>query len=162
MWPLAATTSRSPVSVSLPVVEPDSPTGVVLGNELTTRPKKLAVYVTRCGMNTPPPHIPLRNQWRIPKELALHVACRDRVCVYCGNEFAPIGPTGRRRASWEHIINDVELVTAENIAVCCVGCNASKGTKSLKDWLQSVYCARQNINESTLAPVARAALYRQL
>ena len=112
-------------------------------------------------MNTPPTHIPLRNQWRIPRELALHVACRDLVCIYCGNEFAPIGPTGRRRASWEHIINDVGFVTAENIAVCCVGCNASKGTKSLSVWLQSDYCAKHSINETTLAPVAHAALTRQ-
>ena len=92
----------------------------------------------------------------------MHVACRDLVCVYCGNEFAPIGPTGRRRASWEHIVNDVELVSEDNIAVCCVGCNASKGTKSLKEWLQSVYCEKHSINESTLAPVALAALSRQL
>jgi hypothetical protein len=112
-------------------------------------------------MNTPPPHIPLRNQWRIPREIALHVACRDLACVYCGNAFLPIGPTGARRASWEHIINDVALVSEENIAVCCVGCNASKGTKSLSVWLQSAYCAKHGINESTLAPVARAALIRQ-
>lgn len=113
-------------------------------------------------MNTIPPHISLHNQWRIPRELAVHVACRDLVCIYCGNEFAPIGPIGRRRASWEHIVNDLALLTPENIAVCCVGCNASKGTKSLHAWLQSVYCAKHNINEGTLALVARAALIRQL
>ena len=113
-------------------------------------------------MNISPDHIALRNQWRIPRELALHVACRDLVCVYCANEFEPIGPNGRRRASWEHIINDLALITPENIAVCCVGCNASKGTKSLQVWLLSAYCTKHNINESTLATVARAALIFQL
>ena len=112
-------------------------------------------------MITTPPHIELRNQWRIPRELARLVASRDVVCIYCGNDFAPIGPKGNRRASWEHIINDVELITPENIAVCCVGCNASKGTKNLHVWLQSPYCAKNAISAETLAPVARAALALQ-
>ena len=113
-------------------------------------------------MNTSFPHILLRNQWGIPKELALHVASRDLVCIYCGNPFAPIGPSGRERASWEHIINDLTLITAENIAVCCVGCNASKGAKSLDLWLHSVFCVKHSINERTLAQVGRASLIRQL
>lgn len=113
-------------------------------------------------MNTPPAHISLRNQWRIPPELALSVAWRDQACVYCGNEFAPIGPRGRRRATWEHIVNDVALITPENIAVCCWGCNSSKGTKTLHAWLTSDYCVENEICEGKLAPVARAALMSQL
>jgi hypothetical protein len=62
------------------------------------------------------PHIELRNQWRIPRDLAAFVAARDRVCIYCARAFAPIGPKGNRRASWEHIINDLNLITLENIA----------------------------------------------
>jgi hypothetical protein len=73
-----------------------------------------------------------------------------------------MGPRGRRRASWEHIINDLALISPENIAICCVGCNGSKGTKSLQSWLLSDYCSKHSINESTLAPVARAALISQL
>lgn len=110
---------------------------------------------------TTPAHIALRNQWQIPRELATQVACRDLVCIYCSNEFTPLGPFNRRRASWEHIVNDLTLITPENIAVCCVGCNASKGTKSLFIWLRSAYCAKHNINQGSLAPVALAAL-RQL
>ena len=113
-------------------------------------------------MNTIPTQVALRNQWRIPRKLALHVARRDLACIYCGNEFSPIGPIGRRRASWEHIINDLALITPENIAVCCMGCNASKGTKDLHVWLQSVYCVANSINETTLTPVAQAVLVRQL
>ena len=113
-------------------------------------------------MNTIPTHVALRNQWRTPRDLALHIASRDLACIYCGNQFSPIGPIGRRRASWKHIINDLALITEENIAVCCMGCNASKGTKDLHVWLQSVYCAANYINDATLAPVARSALLSQL
>ena len=113
-------------------------------------------------MTTTLPHIDLRNQWRIPRDLASVVTTRDRVCIYCANPFAPIGPKGNRRASWEHIINDVNLITFENIAVCCMGCNASKGTKDLRAWLRTTYCIKNSINENKLAPVALAALLLQL
>ena len=90
------------------------------------------------------------------------VVARDRACIYCKNEFAPIGPKGNRRASWEHIINDVDLITLANIAVCCTGCNSSKGKKDLRTWLQSPYCKANSIGEHTLAPVALAALQLQI
>ena len=41
----------------------------------------------------------------------------------------------RDSPSWEHLINDACIITRENIARCCVGCNASKGTKNLVEWL---------------------------
>ena len=107
------------------------------------------------------PHIDTRNQWQIPRDLASLVATRDRVCIYCAKEFAPIGPRGSRRASWEHIINDINLITLENIAVCCVGCNSSKSRKELFTWLQTPYCSKNSISEKTLAPVALAALQLQ-
>ena len=108
------------------------------------------------------PHIHLRNPYRIPKDLASLVVARDRVCIYCQNDFAPIGPKGNRRASWEHIINDVNLITLENIAVCCTGCNSSKGVKNLRAWLLSPYCTMNSINAHKLAPVALAALQFQI
>ena len=60
--------------------------------------------------------------------------------------------------SWEHIINDETIITRENIALCCVGCNASKGQKALKDWLESTYCRRRGITAATVAPIIRNAL----
>lgn len=100
------------------------------------------------------------SRWKIPRELALAVLARDIRCIYCGREF--VAPQGPRAAcpSWEHIVNDLAIVTPENIALCCVGCNASKGTKALSGWLESKYCTTRGIGEQSMAPVALAALRR--
>lgn len=99
----------------------------------------------------------MANRWNIPPELELLVRDRDRACVYCRHTFtAP--PASRSLApSWEHIINDATIITPENIALCCVGCNASKGQKTLREWLESDYCKRKGISAETVAPVVRAA-----
>ena len=60
--------------------------------------------------------------------------------------------------SWEHIISDVNIATMENIALCCVGCNASKGAKLLRDWVDSPNAKRRGITVETLAPVVLNAL----
>ena len=106
-------------------------------------------------------HINLRNRWRIPITVASEVASRDLLCVYCRGVFSTQSGLYSRRASWEHIVNDLEMVTLENIAVSCVGCNASKGRKSLSVWLESPYCRSRSIGARTLAPVAAAALQRE-
>jgi hypothetical protein len=70
-------------------------------------------------------------------ELAKEVIRRDEDCVYCRQPF--VGPDGpaRGRASWEHIVNDLPLVSRSHMALCCVGCNASKGTLTRANWLES-------------------------
>ena len=98
------------------------------------------------------------NRWNIPSWLEHEVAQRDTACIYCGAIFAEVPESRRSRASWEHIINDARIITLENIALCCIGCNSSKGAKSLKTWLTSKYCLSHGINYETIAPVARAAL----
>jgi hypothetical protein len=97
------------------------------------------------------------NRWNIPGWLEREVRERDRACVYCGTLFATA--TSRRdRPSWEHIVNDASIVTRENIALCCIGCNASKGTKALSVWLLSKYCLARGISSRSVAPIAQAAL----
>jgi hypothetical protein len=93
------------------------------------------------------------NKWGIPTNIEEQVIERDKKCVYCGVEFSD--STRTVKASWEHIINDIRITTAENIARCCIGCNASKGSKSLKDWLKSKYCQSKNINQETVSEVIR-------
>lgn len=100
----------------------------------------------------------MANRWGIPQWLEDEVRQRDTACVYCQRPFADQPPAAG--ASWEHIINDINIVTRENIALCCRGCNASKGQKSLSDWLQSPYCQQRCITENTLSPVAKKALER--
>lgn len=100
------------------------------------------------------------RRWKIPREVALAVLARDIRCVYCGHGFGELqGPRAAWR-SWEHIVNDLALVNEDNIALCCVGCNASKGTKTLSAWLNSRYCLTHRIGEQSMAPVALAALKR--
>src|SRR5688572_4132292 len=98
------------------------------------------------------------NRWNIPDSLEHEVITRDRCCVYCGVEFAAQAASRRDRPSWEHIINDARIITRENIARCCVGCNASKGTKSLAEWLQSKYCTTRGITGDSVAFVVRSLL----
>lgn len=98
------------------------------------------------------------NRWNIPAWLEAEVLARDATCVYCKLDFAV--PTTSRSAmpSWEHIVNDLKVVTRQNIALCCVSCNASKGAKELWVWLASDYCQRKGIAPDTVAQVVRDAL----
>jgi hypothetical protein len=98
------------------------------------------------------------NRWNIPDWLEREVLERDRNCIYCGISFAASSSLRCARPSWEHIVNDARLVTRENIALCCIGCNASKGAKDLAAWLESKYCRSRGITEFTVASVARSAL----
>ena len=101
------------------------------------------------------------NHWGIPDWLEKEVKNRDKTCIYCGIQMIEqMPPRGPRKAvaTWEHIINDANIVTRENIARCCVACNSSKGTKRLSDWLQSSYCKKRGINKDTVAEVVKEAL----
>ena len=100
--------------------------------------------------------ISTRNQWGIPRALAEAVIARDSVCVYCGGPFDR--SCRATSPSWEHIVNDESIITIDNIALCCIGCNASKGVKLLADWLATDYCKRRGITASTIAPVAQSHL----
>lgn len=97
----------------------------------------------------------MANQWGIPREVEEVVLRRDQACVYCGCAF---GYERAKKRSWEHIISDVTISTVENIALCCIGCNASKGAKLLTQWIDSPGAKRRGISLETLAPVVLAAL----
>ena len=99
----------------------------------------------------------MANSWGIPKAVEDAVLERDRRCVYCGCEF---GVERAKKRSWEHIINDITINGLDNIALCCVGCNASKGAKLLKAWVYSENAKRRGINEETLAQVVKNALQK--
>ena len=103
------------------------------------------------------------NRWNIPKWLEEEIQKRDKNCIYCGVKLLEVIPrNGSRKtlATWEHIINDASVVTRENIARCCAGCNSSKGTKALSNWIHSNYCKKKGVNEHTVAIIVRKALRR--
>ncbi|EJF83323.1 hypothetical protein MCY_01314 [Bartonella rattimassiliensis 15908] len=101
--------------------------------------------------------VTLANNWNIPDWLEKEVRDRDKVCVYCRSEFTPVNVSRKTAASWEHIINDVSIITRENIALCCCGCNSSKGQKPLLEWLNSKYCSDRNISKDSVAPIIKTA-----
>jgi hypothetical protein len=103
----------------------------------------------------------MMNRWQIPDWLENEVRARDKKCVYCGVEMVQKVPSGKPRnalATWEHIINDERIITRENIALCCLACNRSKGNRPLVAWLHSTYCTDNRINEQTVAQIVKDAL----
>lgn len=102
------------------------------------------------------------NNWNIPDRLEKEIRARDKNCIYCGILFCSGSKSRKGKATWEHIINDAEIINRENIALCCFSCNASKGNKTLAEWIGSDYCKRHGINRDTIAEVARKALDKQL
>lgn len=97
----------------------------------------------------------MSNVWGIPKDIEEAVLERDKHCVYCRCEF---GSERSRKRSWEHIVNDVRITSLDNIALCCVGCNASKGSKQLAAWFHSDNARKRGITAETIADVVKSAL----
>ena len=98
------------------------------------------------------------NKWNIPEWLEKKVINRDSCCVYCGVDFGSGNEDIKTKPTWEHIINDVRIVTIENIVRCCFSCNASKGAKELSVWLDSKYCKSKGITKKSVSKVVRQAL----
>jgi hypothetical protein len=100
----------------------------------------------------------MANNWNIPAWLETEVRARDKACVYCDTPFSSPKDSPKSVASWEHIINDEKIITRENIALCCRGCNSSKGQKQLSVWLQSKYCRERAISKDSVAPIIKKAI----
>lgn len=97
----------------------------------------------------------MANRWGIPKDVEDLVIKRDMACVYCGVAFVHSILTHKTRPTWEHIINDIKINGPENIVLCCGSCNASKGAKTLEEWLKSNYCISKGITQNSVAPVVK-------
>ena len=98
------------------------------------------------------------NKWNIPEWLEREVINRDTCCVYCGVNFSLDKKDYKTKPTWEHIVNDLSIVTIENIVRCCFSCNASKGAKELSEWLESKYCKAKGITVESVSKVVRQAL----
>ena len=57
-----------------------------------------------------------------------------------------------------NIVNDIRINGVDNIALCCMSCNASKGAKLLEIWLESNYCIDRGITRDNVAQVVKEAL----
>ena len=100
----------------------------------------------------------MSNRWGIPKDVEEQVIARDKKCVYCGEDFEKVHLSRKTKPTWEHIVNDIRINGADNIALCCTSCNASKGSKLLEIWLESSHCKGRNINKKTVSEVVRKAI----
>jgi len=98
----------------------------------------------------------MSNRWGIPQEVEDIILQRDLKCVYCNIEFSNI--SRKSRQTWEHIINDIRINNSDNIALCCCSCNASKGSRTLENWLESNYCKSKQISKETVAPIVKKHL----
>ena len=97
----------------------------------------------------------MSNRWGIPLEVEQQVLKRDKSCVYCGISFSIPNPSRKIKATWEHIINDIRINNLENIALSCGSCNASKGSKTLTNWLKSSYCQNKGITLESVSAVVK-------
>lgn len=100
----------------------------------------------------------MANKWGIPIEVENFVKQRDEICVYCGVNFTSNNLSRKSKASWEHIVNDIRINGTNNIALCCMSCNASKGANLLEDWLNSDYCKKKGITATSVANVVKEAI----
>ena len=55
-------------------------------------------------------------------------------------------------------MNDIRIIGIDNISLCCMSCNASKGAKTLEKWLKSDYCKRNKIDGDSVAQVVKDAI----
>jgi hypothetical protein len=100
----------------------------------------------------------MANRWGIPKTTEVIVKYRDTKCVYCGIVFYSENNSRKNRPTWEHIINDIRINGPDNIALCCMSCNASKGSKLFEDWLKGDYCKKKEITVDSVDEVVKRAI----
>lgn len=100
----------------------------------------------------------MANRWGIPKDVEEIVRKRDTKCVYCGVVFLAENNSPKDKPTWEHIVNDIRINGTDNIALCCMSCNASKGSKLLKEWLESDYCKKNEITIDSVDEVVNMAM----
>lgn len=100
----------------------------------------------------------MSNTYGISEQVEKEIRGRDKACVYC---HISVKRTSRARgATIEHFNNDGPYAEKYNVAICCRGCNSSKGTKTLLAWFETPYCKKKKIDAKSVArPVKRYLRY---
>ena len=67
------------------------------------------------------------NMSAITRELKMQIVSSEKQCEYCGRTD---------ELSWDHLIPQSKggPDIAENLVLCCRGCNSSKGNRGLNTW----------------------------
>jgi len=100
----------------------------------------------------------MSNTYGISEEVEKEIRARDRRCVFCHKRFSR--KSRASIATIEHFNNDGPMAKKYNVAICCGGCNSSKGTKKLSAWLKTPYCRKRQINEKTVAKPVKEYIRR--
>jgi len=103
----------------------------------------------------------MSNSYGISKNVEEEIRARDKRCVFCHKRFSR--ESRASGATIEHFNNDGPMTKKFNLAICCGGCNSSKGTKKLSAWLKTPYCTEKKpkpINEKTVAKPVKEYLRR--
>ena len=91
------------------------------------------------------------NSYNIPVNIEQKIRTRDKKCVYCGKEF-------ENDKTIEHIDNNIQNISLDNLEIYCCSCNASKDKNNVSEWLKSDYCKTKNIATDSVADVIKNAL----
>lgn len=98
------------------------------------------------------------NKFEISEEVEARLRRRDKKCVYCRKAmiYPYDGDKRRDSATIEHLNENPPFywsdgLKEEGLAICCGGCNSSRGKKTLEYWFKSSYCVERNINGETVA-----------
>lgn len=111
----------------------------------------------------------MSNNYKIPAEVEQRIRDTDKRCVYCGKLMKKFSVMGDRSdmASIEHFREEGPFywdkgLKEEDIGICCISCNSSRGRKSLSAWFKGSYCTNRNIpiNEKTVADSVRKYIER--
>ena len=91
----------------------------------------------------------MSNRYGISEKDEQEIRARDKTCVYCRK----LMKKSRRSfgATMEHFNNDGPFNEKHSIAICCRGCNSSRGAKELLAWFATDYCRKKNINVKTVS-----------
>lgn len=103
----------------------------------------------------------MTNSYGLPEKDLDLIRRRDKFCVYCHKLMVETNPNNNR-ADWatiEHLNHLPPWNNPLTVAICCFGCNASRGNKRISDWFKSEYCLEKNINEETVAKPVQEYLY---
>lgn len=98
------------------------------------------------------------NKFGIPDDILTEMRQRDVACAYCRKVM--VFPYSRANvadsATIEHLRETGPFhwndgLAAEDIVMCCSGCNSSRGQKTHADWFLSKYCIERGITTKTVS-----------
>ncbi len=111
----------------------------------------------------------MANRFGIPIDIENEIRERDTDCVYCRRQmksYHQVKGTRGDQATIEHFNLDGPFywshgLEKEDLAICCRGCNSSRGMKKLLEWFETPYCVERNINENTVANPVKKYIRRK-